>query len=161
MHNFWKTELLQAAVLTFEELCFLFPDSHIGEEQLQASLEAVVRVSFQGPVTGCLVLRLYGDLLASLASNMLGEESCVSSAKQYDACGEIANVICGNVLPRIVNPQELFQLGVPKLMTPAAPAARDGELLVAEVHLGLDNGRVELQLFTDAAYEVTVGGSGV
>ena len=40
MNNLWKTELLQAAALTFEELCFLLPDSHIGEEQVQASLEA-------------------------------------------------------------------------------------------------------------------------
>ena len=77
MNNLWQTELLQAAVLTFEGLCFWFPDSVLAEEHLQAPFEAAVRVSFQGPVAGCLVLRLYGSLLASLAGNMLGEESCL------------------------------------------------------------------------------------
>jgi Chemotaxis phosphatase CheX len=158
MNNSWQTELLQAAVLTFEGLCFWFPDSVLAAEHLQAPFEAAVRVSFQGPVAGCLVLRLYGSLLASLAGNMLGEESCWLSAKQYDAFGEVANVICGNVLPRIMHPQALFQLGVPEIIGPAAP---DGKVLSAEVQLGLEDGRVELQLFTDAVAEVTVVESGV
>ena len=158
MHNAWQTELLQAAVLTFETLCFLFPDSVLAEEHLQAPFEAAVRVSFQGPVAGCLVLRLYGGLLASLAGNMLGEESCLPAAKQYDAFGEVANVICGNVLPRIMHPQAIFQLGVPEIIGPAVP---HGKVLSAEVQLGLEDGRVELQLFTDAVTEVTVVESGV
>jgi hypothetical protein len=161
MNNLWKTALLQAAVLTFEELCFLFPDAAVGAEQAQTSLEATVRVRFHGPVAGCLVLRLYGNLLASLASNMLGEERQWPVVKQYDALGEIANVICGNLLPRIMDPQEIFQLGVPEILAPAASATQDGETLVASGQLGLDNGRVELQLFTDAAYEASVGENGV
>jgi hypothetical protein len=161
MNNLWKTALLQAAVLTFEELCFLFPEAEVGAEQLQTSLEASVRVRFHGPVAGGLVLRLYGNLLASLASNMLGEEGPLPVAKQYDALGEIANVICGNLLPKIMDPQDIFQLGVPEILAPAASAAQDGEILVASGQLGLEDGRVELQLFTDAAYEVSVGESGV
>jgi hypothetical protein len=106
-------------------------------------------------------LQLYGNLLVSLASNMLGEEGPLAVAKQYDALGEIANVICGNLLPSIMDPQEIFQLGVPEVLAPAASAAQDGEMLVASGQLGLEDGRVELQLFTDAAYAVSVGESGV
>ena len=57
-----------------------------------------------------------------------------------------------------MNPQALFQLGVPEIIGPAAP---DGKVLSAEVQLGLEDGRVELQLFTDAVAEVTVVESGV
>jgi CheY-specific phosphatase CheX len=151
MNNSWKTELFQAVALTFEELCFLFPDAEMDAQQRHAPVDAGVRIAFKGPFAGELVVKVCGGLLPSIAANMLGEDESPSEAQQQDALGEIANIICGNVLPRIAGPREVFQLGVPQI---DASEDTDGEVAMspaAEVQLGFERGRVEVQLFAAPA----------
>jgi len=155
MNQAWQTELLQAAVLTFEELCFLFPSTDLEAQQRQAPIDAVVHVAFCGPLQGVLVVSLAGGLLSGLAANMLGVDEPPATAQQYDALGEIANVICGNLLPRIAGPQAVFQLSAPEWLEDPS-VVPDLELpLAVEVQLGLEHGRVDLRLFADAAMATT------
>ncbi|NWF92206.1 MAG: chemotaxis protein CheX [Syntrophaceae bacterium] len=136
-----ETELYKAAVLTFEELGFLLPTPEIDEQQLNAEVEAAVSVDFEGPFSGKLLLRLCGGLLPVIAANMLGEEVVPSKTLQYDALGEIANVICGNMLPSIAGSKHVFHVSAPKI--------NDSVDLVpvAEVQVGLGAGRADLLLF--------------
>ncbi len=149
MNNTWKTELCQAAALTFEELCFLFPEIDTDVEQNQVSVDAAVRVAFRGPFNGSLLLKLYGGLLPSLAANMLGEDEAPSEDQQVDALREVANVICGNVLPRIAGAQEVFHLSPPELVGDNAPAESETDPLIADVQLAIEQGHVDLLLFAD------------
>ncbi|HEY7494867.1 MAG TPA: chemotaxis protein CheX, partial [Candidatus Tectomicrobia bacterium] len=110
MHTTWKEELFQAAVLTFEELCFLFPDSELQELQRHATVDVAVRVAFSGPFRGYLLIKVCGGLLPMLAANMLGQANAPPEEQQHDALGEVANVVCGNLLPRIAGAKEVFQL---------------------------------------------------
>ena len=73
-----ETELYKAATLTFEEMGFLLPTPEIGEQQLNAQVEATVSVEFKGPFSGKLLVRVCGGLLPILAANMLGEEDVPS-----------------------------------------------------------------------------------
>ncbi|MDZ7260502.1 MAG: chemotaxis protein CheX [candidate division KSB1 bacterium] len=150
MNSKLKTELFKAAVLTFEELGFLLPNEEIEECQQNAQAEATVSVEFQGPFRGKLVVTVCGGLLPILAANMLGEELVPSERQQLDALGEIANVICGNMLPGIAGPKEVFQVGAPQLVESADSLNRNRESLVAEVQVGLEQGRAELKLFLDS-----------
>jgi len=136
-----ETELYKAATLTFEELGFLLPTPEIDEQQLNAQVEAAVSVDFDGPFAGKLLVRLCGGLLPIIAANMLGEEDAPSKSLQYDALGEIANVICGNMLPGIAGSEDVFHVSAPKLAesTDLPP--------VAEVQVGLGLGRADLLLF--------------
>ena len=134
------TALSRAAAATFEELAFLFAapaapgDARDGEG-------VAVRVDFRGPVDGCLELRLAAALLPALAANMLGTEAAPDAALQRDALGEIANVVCGTVLPVLAGTAAVFDLGAPHAI--AAPA---GVAPVAVAHLVIDGGWAEVRL---------------
>ena len=133
--------LYKAATLTFEDLGFLLPTQEIDEQQLNAQVEAVVSVDFEGPFSGKLLLRVCGGLLPIIATNMLGEADVPSKNLQYDALGEIANVICGNMLPEIAGSDHIFHVSAPKITD-------DIDLPpVAEVQVGLGIGRADLLLF--------------
>jgi chemotaxis protein CheY-P-specific phosphatase CheC len=136
-----EAELYRAATLTFEELGFLLPTPEIDEQQLNAQVEAAVSVEFEGPFSGKLLVRVCGGLLPIIAANMLGEEDVPSKTLQYDALGEIANVICGNMLPGIAGSKDVFHVSAPKI------AESIGLPPVAEVQVGLGVGRADLLLF--------------
>lgn len=136
-----EAELYKAATLTFEELGFLLPTPEMDEQQLNAQVEAEVSVEFEGPFSGKLLLRVCGGLLPIITANMLGEEDVSSKSLQYDALGEIANVICGNMLPGIAGSEKVFHVRAPKI-------AEGIDLPpVAEVQVGLGEGRADLLLF--------------
>jgi len=144
--------LHKAAILTFEELGFLFAmDDQYGEQEEgpspagEANISASVR--FHGPLSGMLVVTASPDLLPAVAANMLGEEEIPSLAQQYDSLGEISNVICGNVLPAIAGTDKVFHI--------AAPVVAEGNYAeetepAAAVHLGLEQGHADVLLFIRA-----------
>ena len=136
-----ETELFKAATLTFEELGFLLPTPEIDEQQLNAQVEAAVSVDFEGPFSGKLLVRICGGLLPIITANMLGEEDIPSKNLQYDALGEIANVICGNMLPGIAGSKDVFHVSAP-IMAESIDSPP-----VAEVQVGLGLGRADLLLF--------------
>jgi CheY-specific phosphatase CheX len=145
-----ETALCKAAALTFEELGFFFPETKLDEVQQNAPVQASVSVDFKGPVTGKLVVRLCGDLLPTLAANMLGETQAPSGKLQGDALGEIANVICGNALPAIAGPSAVFNLGAPRLLKPADTAGAEAlPSPIAAASFGLEAGRADVLLYMD------------
>ncbi len=150
MNRRLETELHKAATLAFEGLSSLPPTREINEQQLNAQVEAAMSIDFEGPFSGNLLVRICGGLLPILAANMLGEEGTPSRSLQYDALGEIANVICGNMLPSIAGSKDVFHVSPPRLseMTDLPP--------VAEVQMGLGIGRADLLLFV-SGYPALMG----
>jgi hypothetical protein len=147
--NNQEMELYRAAALTFEELGFMCPLPKIDEAQAKAEIEASAVVEFQGPFSGKLVVALRGDVLQPLAANMLGEDDVPTESQQCDALGEIANVVCGNVLPRIGGCTEVFRLGAPATFLRSAPADCRGATPATHVSLPLETGLAELCLFVN------------
>jgi CheY-specific phosphatase CheX len=146
--------LYRAAALTFEELGFMFPSSELDPLQKYSAVEAVGCVDFEGPYDGRLVVRMCGGVLPVLAANMMGELTPPGPRLQDDALGEIANIICGNLLPSLAGAKEVFQLKTPRVMSlneqlPPSP----GRLPAAEVQVGLEEGRADLILFLVPAAE--------
>lgn len=150
MNQNMEKALFQAAALTFEELGFLFPNSELEGEQKTASTDAMVGVEFSGPFEGKLLVRVCGNLLPTLALNMLGEDVPPPIALQHDALGEIANVICGNALPLIAGKTEVFRLKSPQLI-PHDVGIHTSP--TAAVELGLDQGRAEVMIFINGKGE--------
>ena len=146
MKDKMKSELSKAAVLTFEELGFMFPNEDIYESQKRAIATQKVCVHFSGLFSGSLVMTIYGDLLPLIASNMLGDEEVPTKFQQEDALGELINVICGNMLPGITSPKEVFTVGVPEHLDINSQLENRG-VLSASVELGIDEGRAELKLY--------------
>jgi CheY-specific phosphatase CheX len=148
MNTLLNRALYGATAMVFEELGFMLTNPDLEEHQVSLPAQTSVSVSFQGPLQGALLITVFGDLLPTLAANMLGEDDA-SERQQWDALGEIANVICGNLLPSIAGLKAVFKL--------AAPAARPGEWQpddevwelgqrVAQAQIGLEDGRADVIL---------------
>lgn len=124
MNNNLEQALYQATVLTFEELGFLFPTM---DEPEISPANCAISVTFSGVSNGKLVLRADNALLPVIAANMLGEDEPPSEAIQRDAFGEIANVICGNLLPTVFGKEAVMRLTAPMFIngetTTETPAA--------------------------------------
>ena len=148
MNKQTEAVLCRTAGQIFEDLGFILSSREISQEQKNSPLAATVSVAFRGPFAGNLLIRIYGKVVPALASNMLGDDSAPSEEMQQDALKEIANVICGNLLPAIAGSSHVFDLDAPVVYhDPAAAAAAIRGNLAARANLGLDYGRAEIELF--------------
>ena len=142
-----QSPLATAAISTFEALGFLVPDERPSAEQLAAPLARGARVTFAGPFAGALAVRVSDDVATALAANMLGVDAVHGGDRLVqDALGEVANVICGNLLPEIAGRAAVFHLGAPEAIPVDAPAAP-----ALAVTLGVEGGRAEVALHVDPA----------
>lgn len=139
-------KLYRASARTFEDLAFLLLSEEVREEQAALPMARAVQVRFSGPFSGRLVLKVSKGLPPALAANMLGEEGAVPESAQSDALKEAANVICGNFLPEIAGPREVFHLKAPELTETAGA----GPGPTARTELGIENGRCEVEFYADA-----------
>ena len=142
--------LLTVATSTFESLALLCAEAPPTAAQAEAPLTHAARVAFTGPRAGTLDVAVSEDVAVALAANMLGLRPDAVRADERlrrDAVGELANVVCGNVLPLVAGREAVFHLGAPAPHDPAAAALAEGALV--EV-LGVDAGRAAVTLVIDA-----------
>lgn len=149
MSEHWKACLTQTTARTFEEMCFMIPDPDADPGEAVLPDPVAVQVDFDGPFDGGLVVCVPREVMASIATNMLGEEELPPQDKQADALGEIANIICGNVLPRIAGTKKVFYLAGPRALE--SPWSADGaeKPAAAEVRVAFDEGPVDVYLFAE------------
>lgn len=142
-----KAELFKAALLTFETLSFVLPTEVIGKEQEAAPAREAVRVDFHGPVEGCLLLRLRGEVAPALASGMLGSTRPPDRRTVEDAIKEVSNVVCGNFLPAYAGDQAVFRLDAPRLVD-FNHGPSEAWKQVADTRVGLDGGLCEVRVYS-------------
>ncbi len=147
MNSKMENALYQSASLTFEKLGFLFP---IGEtapfDNSAFGSDKCVSVDFYGDFHGRVVLNVSNDLLPIVAENILGDDETPSENLQLDALGEVANVICGNVLPMIFGEQSVIRLSAPQ-HGKSDRGKNNATKLVGEIRLGFDEGRANVRLY--------------
>ena len=134
--------LARAATSTFEELAFLFAEGEPTDAQREAALDVAVAVAFRGAVLGELVLEVSSNLLPGLAASMLGVDAVASDDEQRDALGELANVICGNLMPTVAGARAVISLEAPRVVQ-AGPREAG---LTATTLFGAGAGQVRVQL---------------
>jgi CheY-specific phosphatase CheX len=141
-----SSPLADAASETLESLAYCFAERVDASAVPAADVDGVVAVAFAGEAHGGVVLQLSGGILPTMAGNMLGRDEPTSPDDQRDALGEAANVICGNVLPRVAGLAAVFALGVPQHF-PTWQAALD-VLGTPHAHVSLDveGGRADVAL---------------
>lgn len=147
--------LSRATTRTFEELALLFPDTEPSEAQSATPLDVAVSVEFRGPLNGRLVLRASSGILSEVANNMLGADDQRPVTLQRDALGELANVICGHVLPMIGGSDAVFHLAAPMHHVDGAKVSRDDDQPDAVVTVGVESGRAQASIFFFAARAAT------
>ncbi len=140
-------EVAEVARETMEKLAFVFVLDEAAAVEPAAEPEHRVRVAFQGPRDGALEVALSDATLPELAANMLGVEDPaeLSAGERTDALRELANVICGNLLPRLFGEEAEFALATPVAVPDAAKQALESP--AADCRLALENGACRVRLF--------------
>ena len=136
----------QAAIVTFEELGFMFPAPCAdGEPEIGADESVGVAVDFAGEaLSGTLFLRVERKVLPHIASNMLGDDSPHGEEMLHDVLGEIANVICGNALPAVGGKTAVFNLAAPRITEKTSVAEKPADVTAK---LDLEEGRADVLLY--------------
>ena len=138
-----QTTLASATASIFEELALLCEDPAADRVRAAEPIAGGVRLDFTGPVRGTLVLRVTAGALDAAAANMLALDAPPDAALRRDALGELANVICGTLLPALGGRRAVFTLGTPRWLG-EADAAPEAPLVSASVTL--DEGRADVAL---------------
>lgn len=145
MNEAWKEALERAIREVFENLCFMMPAPKATVPPPPATLSRIVlAVDFRGAGQGCLHLILPDSMVAPVASAMLGEDGPLELSEQYDAVCELANIVCGNVLPLVAGERAVFDLSSPRVI--ATMDATLSELIDASAAVLLDEGLVSATL---------------
>ncbi|MGQ9524030.1 MAG: chemotaxis protein CheX [Armatimonadota bacterium] len=139
-----------ATVRAFEESAFLMPVMGAVVPDDGVLPDAAVRVAFDGPLSGALVLRVYGGLASVLAANMLGAEDVPPRRMQLDAVREMANVVCGNVLPGLSGSPKAFRIGTPQVLCEAELEWFECRPPSADVFVEFEEGSVRVKLYLDS-----------
>ena len=136
-----------SAARTFEQLTFSLPldAPSLPDPQPPIPNPLTASVDFRGPFAGRLEVGVTASLLPTIAANMLGQDEPPPLAEQHDALCELANVICGNLLPEIAGSGPVFTLGAPRLDSTGV----SDKPLAAEVDMAFDEGTARLRLFVD------------
>ncbi len=118
MNAEWKAALARAVREVFENLCFMLPSpSGVSIPPDAGSLSRVIlAVDFSGAGRGALHITLPDSMITSVASAMLGEDGPLELSDQYDAVCELANIVCGNVLPLVAGERAVFDLASPRVI---------------------------------------------
>lgn len=153
MNNDITTVLHQTAVKIFEELVFLFvlPIDDVGTEQ--SDPQALSMITFSGPLSGTLVMKLSTKILPELAANMLGveEQEEISLDDQFGSLTETLNIICGNFLPELAGKNEVFNIDPPMIVSlDEVLEIQSQQTATAKVRLALEDGVCELDLFLNS-----------
>ncbi len=150
MNRILEAELYRATALTFEQLGFMLGTPELSKEQRRARFEAAVGVVFHGPLRGQLILSVSGGILPAIVANMLGEARPDDFGACNDALGELANVICGNVLPEVAGPEAIFLLDPPAPVAEREVRSRD-VAGAARIRIGLEDGRADVLFCVEEA----------
>ncbi len=88
--------------------------------------------------------------MPGIATNMLGLDGAeLSRTQQEDAFRELANVICGNLLPALAGTQAVFAVSPPLLMGEGDAPKVSTPAPAAAAHLTLENGAADLALYVN------------
>lgn len=144
MPSTMEQSLSQTMAATFEELALICADTKLSDVQSEAPVDVAMTVSFDGPLTGRLILRASSEILPGIAENMLGANGNLSKSIQRDALGELANVMCGNLLPLIGGAKSVFKLSAPHEYV-TGNESKDC-VPTARASIGIEKGRAVAQL---------------
>jgi hypothetical protein len=145
MSENWNDAVREVTSKSLEDLCFLIP----GGDEAAFEGEPVTHaafVIFEGPKTGTVLIQMRGGLLQEIATNMLGDDA--GDAARRDALGEVANILCGHIVPVIWGVEAVFSLRRPEFPEDLG-ASLASRTAFARGSVAFDSGVCDVTLFVD------------
>lgn len=142
--------LIESTVKTLEDLCFMYQEPELKDAQENLPLEAAAEVKYRSDdFTGKLLIETRGGLFSAIAANILSIDN-PSTKQKKDALGEIANIICGNVVPSLDEGGKEYRIAPPKSLNKDDLLKEEWrEEPVAAITLNFNDGRADIKLFVD------------
>jgi len=142
--------LLESTVRTFEDLCFMYQEPELKDTQENLPLEAAAEVKYRSDdFTGKLLIETRGGLSSAIATNILSNDD-PSVQQKKDALGEIANIICGNIVPSLGEGGREYKIEPPRSLNKNDLLKKEWqEEPVVEITLNFNDGRADIKLFVD------------
>lgn len=116
--------LFETTQHVLENAAFLFAAPEFGSQQANPVRPAkmAATVEFGGPWQGCLHLCLTQGLAEQAATNMLAadDENPDVLARAQAAVNELANIVCGHILPLLAGSESEFHILAPETGAPGA-----------------------------------------
>jgi len=146
----YADKIYDIAVETFELMCYMFPldESEVTTQQPVPGSDAVTAaVRFDGAAEGGMSLRTSQSLMEAIANNMLGTDNASRDQKHGALC-EMANIICGNIVPFFNKDRQICYIRPPFIASPD----QDPEEMFRgkqreEVTIHLDEGTAEIIVY--------------
>lgn len=155
IENAIRKKLYEIAVHTFELTCFMFPleEWEVGEDDIKSenksdAIKSIVQ--FEGAAKGALVLSASANLANSIAANMLGIEEASKAEKEH-AVTEIANIICGNLVPLFANNNDICFIRPPRVLLPNENMNLLLNMNTETIQLILNEGVADISIFYSEA----------
>jgi len=145
MSENWNNAVREVTSKSLEDLCFLIP----GADEAAFADEVVTAaacVVFEGPKTGTVLIEMRGGLLQEIATNMLGDDA--GESHRRDALGEVANIICGHIVPVIWGAEAVFSLRRPEFPDDLGASLKSRAVFAAG-SVAFDSGVADVTLFVD------------
>ncbi len=142
--NELKEQLLQLSLRTFEEFAFLMPISEDDTLTPVNSETTITSVAFSGHSNGRLYISVTNPMLPILAQNILAEDELPTEQQQLDALKEIANVICGNILPFLAGADKIYRLCSPDIVDKIDDIYNTDDWSLVYNRIAFDEGIAEL-----------------
>lgn len=119
MNQALSRKLAEVTADTLGKLAFIFAFPTETVPAMDGQGLETVRVDFNGPCCGVMELGLPASTLNEIAVNMLGagDGEPLTVEQQNDALKELANVVCGNLLPALAGDAAEFSLHAPYIAT--------------------------------------------
>jgi hypothetical protein len=133
--------LRTAIVLAMERLCFASPEAFLDEPPAVAALEACV--GFRGPSPGAVGIAVPAGAVGGFLAALLLPDTRVDRLAPHDFVAELANIVCGNAVPRI------FGRNAPHVLAPPRAGRASGPVIATAV-VELRGGWVAARLHRDA-----------
>ncbi len=129
--------LSDAAALTLESLCMMYPDDIRELEQRGDLRGRAVEVEFDGPFVGRMHVVASEDAISEAACNMLAAEGEVDDELALDVLREVSNIVCGQFLPSLQGETAVFDIGAPKLVS-MDELAREHEISIPIARVAIE-----------------------
>jgi CheY-specific phosphatase CheX len=100
-------------VLAMERLCFASAERFSDELPADEAVHALV--AFRGQTSGAVAIAIPLAAMRGFVTALLLPEATEDQLVRADLVSEIANIVCGNVVPRIFGRNSVYVLSPPEL----------------------------------------------
>lgn len=154
--------LFSCTAQTFESLAFMMilPPDEAQPQQADPDSLISTTVTFNGPFHGAVAISIPAAAMPVLAANMLGmdeSEGPPAVEQQNDALKELANVLCGNLLPMLAGSQAVFSVGAPSQPAGGGDVKIEGLQQCGRANINLETGSAIALLYLDNPQSVAQG----